>query len=98
METYKISNDELKILSDLRNKQHSSDDLDISYITFSPETKLKLNRLSVLQTKVSPLNADEAFEYQQLSLFIQENNLYGVDTYSSEIEKRIADLAKKVLQ
>ena len=42
METYKISNDELKILSDLRHKQHASDDLDISYITFSSETKLRL--------------------------------------------------------
>ena len=66
--------------------------------TFSPETEVKLNRLSVLQTKVDSLSGDESAEYQQLSLFVQENNPYGIDTYSSEIEKRVANLAKKVLQ
>lgn len=65
--------------------------------TFSPETEKKLNRLSALQTKIEPLNDSESEEYKQLSLFIKDNNPYGIETYSSDIEKEVAALAKKYL-
>ncbi len=66
--------------------------------TFSPETEKKLNRLSVLQTKVDKLDHDESAEYKQLSLFVQENNPYGIDAFPSDIEKRVAALADKLLK
>lgn len=66
--------------------------------TFSPETETKLTRLSALQTKIDRLSNDESAEYQQLSLFVQENNPYGIDTFSSDVEKRVAALAKKLLK
>ncbi len=66
--------------------------------TFSPETEKKLNRLSVLQTKGDELSHDESAEYKQLSLFVQENNPYGIDAFPSDIEKRVAALAEKLLK
>jgi predicted ATPase len=66
--------------------------------TFSPETEKKLNRLSVLQTKVDKLDHEESAEYKQLSLFVQENNPYGIDAFPSDIEKRVAALANKLLK
>ena len=66
--------------------------------TFSPETEGKLSRLSALQTKVGSLNPEEDQEFQQLSLFVQTNNPYGIDTYPSPIEKRVAELATKHLK
>ena len=66
--------------------------------TFSPETEGKLNRLSALQTKIGNMNPAEVQEFQQLSLFVQVNNPYGIDTYPSPIEKRVAELATKHLK
>jgi hypothetical protein len=66
--------------------------------TFSPETEKKLNRISILQTKLDKLDHEETAEYKQLSLFVQENNPYGIDTFSPDIEKRVAELAEKLLR
>lgn len=64
--------------------------------TFSPETEVKLNRLSELQTKVEQLSNEESTEYKQLSLFVHENNPYGIDLYQSNLETEIATIAKKL--
>lgn len=64
--------------------------------TFSPDTEKKLGRLSELQAKIDKLDRDESSEYHQLSLFVQEHNPYGIETYSSDVEKRIAAMAHKL--
>ncbi|KAB8065981.1 ATP-binding protein [Janthinobacterium violaceinigrum] len=62
--------------------------------TFSPQTEKKLNRFSELQTKPVPLKKNEEEELKQLSLFVSENNPYGVEVFSTDLEKKINSLAK----
>lgn len=64
--------------------------------TFSPQVEKKLNRFSELQSKPVPLKKGEADELKQLSLFVSENNPFGVEVFSSDIEKRINRLAKEL--
>ncbi len=66
--------------------------------TFSPETEQKLNRLSKLQSKATPLSSDESSEINQLSLFVKEFNPYGIEKFSSDLEKKVAALAAKILK
>jgi hypothetical protein len=64
--------------------------------TFSPETEQKLNRLSILQSKATPLNSEESFEIKQLSLFVKDFNPYGIEKFTPSLEKKVAALAAKI--
>lgn len=66
--------------------------------TFSPETTQKLDRLAQLQGKLQPLSGGEDVELQQLSLFVSDFNPYGIETYSSDLESRIAKMAARMLK
>jgi len=62
--------------------------------TFSPQTEDKINRFSELQSKSAPLQTGEIGELEELSEFIAESNPFGVELFSSDLEKRINSLAK----
>lgn len=66
--------------------------------TYSPETEKKLARLSELQLKLDPLTKVEKEEHEQLSLFVQQHNPYGIDHFSSKVEHQVSELAKKLLK
>lgn len=62
--------------------------------TFSPQTEKKLNRFTELQSKRGPLKSIEVEELKQLSLFVSESNPYAVELFSSDIERKISEVAK----
>lgn len=66
--------------------------------TYSPDTEKKLTRLSELQLKLEPLNQNERQEQEQLSLFVQQHNPYGIDHLPSKIENQVHELARKLLK
>lgn len=63
--------------------------------TFTPDTQQKLDRLSILQTKIEQLTADEAKEQRQLQLFVHKNNPYGIEELPSNLELKIEQYLKK---
>lgn len=62
--------------------------------TFSPETTRKLDRFSALRSQVKPLKKIEVEELNQLSLFVSTNNPFNVVSFSSDIERLVAEVAE----
>jgi hypothetical protein len=64
--------------------------------TYSPETQSKIDALERLHTKGKRKTPKEEVEYQQLSLFFQENNPFGIVPLPTSLERRIDNYMKKM--
>jgi predicted ATP-binding protein involved in virulence len=64
--------------------------------TYSPEAQLKIDKYSSLLRKGASKTPSEKKELEQLSLFFNENNPYGIESIPTKLEQKIdAYLSRK---